>query len=607
MSPMGGLGCSAQQVLDRGEKIELLVNKTENMRSQDYLSATHIKVMQEFVEFCKSKISNQDNNLSHHLKKNLNTVKEDRTDSYNFKEKLILYFGDYLPAKVINELCALVHDNSYGEIADKNAHVFANKISNPTKDDHDEADTTMHKSAKGNTHTSMVFHSGRIDKENFISSREATHNNGAAHPDKNECMNKSPPTDTQNQTKTKDAFDNLMVKVKNIISVLDTPIVMNNNSCYRTEFFSQPETFNPMNKRIKLERPISHMSAPASHDHVNVVIDVDEIQNKDFTSHESSRQNAKVSCDQIYNRKNFPSSEIRKKVDTGGVNFVGNKPINMSTKTITIGTPQCSTEATSQFHVTDEERRYYDIFCGLARSQWKCFPAVKFLKTSVTYSSFGESVEPKGLVDNFFIAGCCRKMFEDHHPRRSKKHYFYPHVGGCLLTYNSQYDINVVKNSFHGANSAHKLHLSEKLCFPVWKQEHWFVFIVDLRNKMFVFLDSYYDRDDYFQTCARDSLITSFTECWYEHADVKLDLGNFTIQYPPVPKQENKFDCGIFTIKFMELWDNSVDLRRLFSQSDIPNIRIKLAMKLFFSKSNSVDMSLVRTFYEEGIDPRLCN
>ncbi|KAG0515563.1 hypothetical protein BDA96_10G289200 [Sorghum bicolor] len=495
MSPMGGLGCSAQQVLDRGEKIELLVNKTENMRSQDYLSATHIKVMQEFVEFCKSKISNQDNNLPHHLKKNLNTVKEDRTDSYNFKEKLILYFGDYLPAKVINELCALVHDNSYGkctfcampteslvlsvlqilvdagskigEIADKNAHVFANKISNPTKDDHDEADTTMHKSAKGNTHTSMVFHSGRIDKENFISSREATHNNGAAHPDKNECMNKSPPTDTQ------------------------------------------------------------------------------------------------VSCDQIYNRKNFPSSEIRKKVDTGGVNFVGNKPINMSTKTITIGTPQCSTEATSQFHVTDEERRYYDIFCGLARSQWKCFPAVKFLKTSVTYSSFGESVDPKGLVDNFFIAGCCRKMFEDHHPRRSKKHYFYPHVGGCLLTYNSQYDINVVKNSFHGANSAHKLHLSEK--------------------------------------------ITSFTECWYEHADVKLDLGNFTIQYPPVPKQENKFDCGIFTIKFMELWDNSVDLRQLFSQSDIPNIRIKLAMKLFFSKSNSVDMSLVRTFYEEGIDPRLCN
>jgi len=44
-----------------------------------------------------------------------------------------------------------------------------------------------------------------------------------------------------------------------------------------------------MNKRIKPEPAISHMCRPAStlfqiHDPVNVVIDVDEIQKKDFTS-----------------------------------------------------------------------------------------------------------------------------------------------------------------------------------------------------------------------------------------------------------------------------------------------------------------------------------
>jgi hypothetical protein len=51
---------------------------------------------------------------------------------------------------VLSVLQILVDAGSkIGEIADKNAHVFANKISNPTKDDHDEADTTMHKSAKG--------------------------------------------------------------------------------------------------------------------------------------------------------------------------------------------------------------------------------------------------------------------------------------------------------------------------------------------------------------------------------------------------------------------------------------------------------------------------
>jgi hypothetical protein len=57
------------------------------------------------------------------------------------------------------------------------------------------------------------------------------------------------------------------------------------------------------------------------------------------------------------------------------------------------------------------------------------FKAVEFSKTSVTYSSLGQSVEPRGKVDNFFVACMCRKFLEDEHPRQSKKHYFYPKVG----------------------------------------------------------------------------------------------------------------------------------------------------------------------------------
>jgi len=138
--------------------------------------------------------------------------------------------------------------------------------------------------------------------------------------------------------------------------------------------------------------------------------------------------------------------------------------------------------ATSRFVVTDIERHYYFVLCGLAQSQWNCYPAVIFFKTSVTYGSLGESVEPNGHVNNFFIAGVCRKFFEDLHPRRSKKYYFYPKVGDSLLTYSSTYDVNVVKNLFVGANSAYKLHLSDKLCFPICKDKHWFVFIVDLKK-----------------------------------------------------------------------------------------------------------------------------
>ncbi|CAD6260895.1 unnamed protein product [Miscanthus lutarioriparius] len=168
-------------------------------------------------------------------------------------------------------------------------------------------------------------------------------------------------------------------------------------------------------------------------------------------------------------------------------------------------------------------------------------------------------------------------LFDDSHPRQSRKHFFYPRIGGSLLSYRPVFEANTVKDSFLGANSALKLHLADKLCFPIFHAhvKHWFVFIVDLRLSKFVFLDSMFGENDSLQIHTRASIIPAFKECWYEHAEVKLDLEDFSVLYPPVPKQNNIHDCGIFAIMFMELWDNSVDLRRVFDQSDIPNIRVK--------------------------------
>ena len=57
-------------------------------------------------------------------------------------------------------------------------------------------------------------------------------------------------------------------------------------------------------------------------------------------------------------------------------------------------------------------------------------------------------------------------------------------------------------------------------------------------------------------------------------------------------------DCGIYALKFMELWDRSINLMRMIDQSDILNIRVKLAIDLFFSKANYIDKSLVLNLYE---------
>ncbi|KAM0842824.1 hypothetical protein ACQ4PT_058109 [Festuca glaucescens] len=61
--------------------------------------------------------------------------------------------------------------------------------------------------------------------------------------------------------------------------------------------------------------------------------------------------------------------------------------------------------------------------------------------------------------------------------------------------------------------------------------------------------------------------------------------------------RSSKVDCGVFVMKFMELWKPFLDMRRLFSDQDILNIRIQYAIKLFFLSDNEADLRLVTDYY----------
>jgi hypothetical protein len=47
----------------------------------------------------------------------------------------------------------------------------------------------------------------------------------------------------------------------------------------------------------------------------------------------------------------------------------------------------------------------------------------------------------------------------------------------------------------------------------------------------------------------------------------------------------------------MEYWDISVDMMLKFRAENIPQIRISLANKLYFSEKNTEDKSLVRNMF----------
>jgi hypothetical protein len=104
---------------------------------------------------------------------------------------------------------------------------------------------------------------------------------------------------------------------------------------------------------------------------------------------------------------------------------------------------------------------------------------------------------PDGHIDNFLIPCFCRKLFEDKHPTKSGRHYFFSYVGVFLilnplnviisslmlgyvvminslffqqesiLDFSSSLHENIVRTSFLGAASASKgkrLDLSDRVC-----------------------------------------------------------------------------------------------------------------------------------------------
>uniref|UniRef100_A0A0E0DYI1 Ubiquitin-like protease family profile domain-containing protein n=1 Tax=Oryza meridionalis TaxID=40149 RepID=A0A0E0DYI1_9ORYZ len=158
-----------------------------------------------------------------------------------------------------------------------------------------------------------------------------------------------------------------------------------------------------------------------------------------------------------------------------------------------------------------------------------------------------------------------------------------------LLKHPSRTDFSSVRKCFDGASKARPVESCEMLFFPILYKRHWFVFIVHLKDEMFVYLDSLHEEGSEYQDEVKNRLTSNFALAWNSiMEEYQINFDAFKIVYPPVPCQNNLFDCGVFTLKYMELWGPRVQLTNHFSQKDIQNIRIQYVNRLFFHPDNSV-------------------
>ncbi|XP_073361953.1 uncharacterized protein [Aegilops tauschii subsp. strangulata] len=164
----------------------------------------------------------------------------------------------------------------------------------------------------------------------------------------------------------------------------------------------------------------------------------------------------------------------------------------------------------NKFPVTAKERRHHLAMVQIGNhASWCKYEAIRYDRAYCSYRNLA-TLKSREHVDNFLILCVCRYLFKQAHPSVSKKHFFFSYVGETILRGT---DVDIVGNAFTGANSAFPMWRSDLLFFPIGQENHWFTFVVCLKERAFAFLDSLYGAKNQFHLGIRDKLVIIFMCC----------------------------------------------------------------------------------------------
>ncbi|EAY77211.1 hypothetical protein OsI_05182 [Oryza sativa Indica Group] len=269
--------------------------------------------------------------------------------------------------------------------------------------------------------------------------------------------------------------------------------------------------------------------------------DVTNSPDVEYLGHSTFPDCCKVLCtqtDNLYNAKNMLKSNNLDLSSTGG-KLPPHGPRRVLVPSRKFSDPYVLF-VRRRFPVSDKEKRHYNAICKLSESsKWHSYDAVDIDNVRAKFSSFGQSLMKGGTVLSYVINVFCRVLFNNNHPSNTKRHYFFSSIGELLLTDLSCADLSKVKRSFLGAASARKLHLSDMLFFPIEHLEHWFLFVVDIKDRMLVLLDSLHEKGDPYFEDIECLLINNLQTFWDSYDGSSIDFTTLKKVYPCVPKQRS--------------------------------------------------------------------
>uniref|UniRef100_A0A0E0M0P6 Ubiquitin-like protease family profile domain-containing protein n=1 Tax=Oryza punctata TaxID=4537 RepID=A0A0E0M0P6_ORYPU len=103
---------------------------------------------------------------------------------------------------------------------------------------------------------------------------------------------------------------------------------------------------------------------------------------------------------------------------------------------------------------------------------------------------------------------------------------------GQLLISHNEFKCCKVEHAFRSAHGVKTLQSSEMTQFPIIHEDHWFLFIANMKDKKFVFIDSLHTEDHTFHRAIKANIIRNFIFAFSEFVErSKIDFAEFDIEY----------------------------------------------------------------------------
>ncbi|KAM0874591.1 hypothetical protein ACQ4PT_037302 [Festuca glaucescens] len=179
----------------------------------------------------------------------------------------------------------------------------------------------------------------------------------------------------------------------------------------------------------------------------------------------------------------------------------------------------------------------------------------------VTTSELADSMKPNGLLSNTV---CDIGVAILQHTCPDNKVIFPFIITKYLMDH--KFNASAVRRHFR-KDQSYKLSHKDLLSFPILQNigtdkdpfGHWFVLSLNFVAKSFEILNSLRGEDDE-EMIKYDNRLVDAIKIMYKvnYSESRKQIDEYELMYIPVPKQGPTLNCGIFMLKFLELWNGSI-------------------------------------------------